>query len=92
LSKNKFKHWPCRDEPLSELSTPIQMCDGLDTNTSGDVETILANCNSHARRNFVELAGVNPFDYLIAIADNHAAIFEAPENWLPWNYQAALSK
>jgi transposase len=39
----------------SELSLPIQMCDGLLANTSMDVETILANCNSHARRNFVEL-------------------------------------
>lgn len=39
----------------SELSLPIQMCDGLLSNTSMDVETILANCNSHARRNFAEL-------------------------------------
>jgi transposase len=39
----------------SELSLPIQMCDGLSANTSMDVKTILANCNSHVRRKFVEL-------------------------------------
>ena len=32
------------------------------------------------------LNGVNPFDYLMAIARNGDAIAAAPENWLPWNY------
>ena len=39
-----------------ELSAPIQMCDGIEMNTSGDFETVLANCNAHARRKFVEVA------------------------------------
>jgi len=39
-----------------DLSIPIQMCDGISANTAGDFETILANCNSHARRKFVEVA------------------------------------
>jgi len=37
------------------LSPPIQMSDALSCNTKGDFETILANCNSHARRRFVDI-------------------------------------
>jgi len=40
----------------AELSAPIQMCDALSRNTSGDFETIVANCLAHARRGFVEVA------------------------------------
>lgn len=40
----------------AELSVPIQMCDALSRNTVPDVGTLLANCNAHARRNFVEVA------------------------------------
>lgn len=39
-----------------ELPPPIQMCDALSRNTVGDFETILANCNAHARRKYVEVA------------------------------------
>jgi len=39
-----------------ELCVPIQMCDGISANTSGDFETILANCNVHARRKFTDIA------------------------------------
>lgn len=39
-----------------ELSKPIQMCDGLSRNLPKDFEVILAGCNVHARRNFVEVA------------------------------------
>lgn len=38
----------------SELGPPIQMCDALSRNTTGDFETIVANCMTHARRNFVD--------------------------------------
>jgi hypothetical protein len=38
------------------LSPPIQMCDALPVNTAGNFESILANCNAHARRNFVDIA------------------------------------
>jgi len=38
-----------------ELPEPIQMCDALPVNTAGDFKTILANCNAHARRGFVDV-------------------------------------
>ena len=40
----------------TELPTPIQMCDALSRNLPGDFETLLANCNAHARRKFVDVA------------------------------------
>lgn len=39
----------------AELDAPIQMCDGLARNLPKQLETILANCLSHGRRNFVDL-------------------------------------
>jgi len=39
-----------------ELDAPIQMCDALASNTSNDFTTILANCTTHARRKFVDVA------------------------------------
>ena len=39
----------------AELEAPIQMCDGLARNLPAELDTILANCLSHGRRNFVEL-------------------------------------
>ncbi|MFQ5515852.1 MAG: IS66 family transposase [Myxococcota bacterium] len=44
----------------AELSTPIQMCDALSRNTTGEFETILAHCIAHARRRFVEVADSFP--------------------------------
>jgi transposase len=38
-----------------ELSPPIQMCDALSRNAPGDLQTILANCLAHARRQFVDI-------------------------------------
>jgi hypothetical protein len=38
------------------LPKPIQMCDALAANTAGDFESIVANCTSHARRRYVEVA------------------------------------
>jgi transposase len=43
-----------------ELDAPIQMCDALSRNTSGDLDTIVANCVAHARRRFVDVAGSFP--------------------------------
>ncbi len=42
-------------ERASGLSPPIQMCDALSRNVPRELETILANCLAHARRNFVDL-------------------------------------
>ena len=38
------------------LSAPIQMCDALSRNDPKGFDTILANCNAHGRRQFVEVA------------------------------------
>lgn len=40
----------------AELPTPIQMCDALSSNTTSEFETLLANCISHSRRKYVEVA------------------------------------
>jgi len=40
----------------ADLSAPIQMCDALSRNEPQGLETILANCNAHGRRQFVEVA------------------------------------
>jgi transposase len=39
----------------NDKSPPIQMCDALASNVSGEFETILCNCLSHGRRKFVEI-------------------------------------
>ena len=38
-----------------ELPPPIQMCDALSRNLPGELQTILANCLAHARRQFVDV-------------------------------------
>jgi len=38
------------------LGPPIQMCDGLSRNAPGQIKTILSNCLTHARRQFVDVA------------------------------------
>ncbi|MEE8385096.1 MAG: IS66 family transposase [Dehalococcoidia bacterium] len=40
----------------AELSSPIQMCDALSRNVPAELKTVLANCLTHARRRFVEVA------------------------------------
>jgi len=44
----------------SELGPPIQMCDALAQNTSPKFQTILANCLTHSRRMFVDVAAQFP--------------------------------
>lgn len=39
----------------ADLDTPIHMCDGLARNLPKELDTILANCLAHGRRNFVDL-------------------------------------
>jgi hypothetical protein len=35
-------------------------------------------------------AGINTFDYLVALQRHADAVKRQPERWLPWNYQAAI--
>jgi hypothetical protein len=42
------------------LGPPIQMCDGISRNLPKEFEVILAGCNVHARRNFVDVASKFP--------------------------------
>jgi len=37
------------------LAKPIQMCDALSRNMPSDLETVLANCLAHGRRQFVDI-------------------------------------
>jgi len=39
-----------------ELAPPIQMCDALSRNLPAELETIVANCLAHGRRQFVDVA------------------------------------
>jgi len=48
------------DQRLAELSPPIQMCDALSRNMSADLTTIICNCLTHGRRNFVDTIGPFP--------------------------------
>ncbi len=43
-----------------DLPPPIQMCDALSRNVSPEIETILANCLSHGRRQVVDVASAFP--------------------------------
>jgi len=45
-----------------DLGPPIQMSDALSHNTSGDFETILANCLVHGRRQFVDVGASFPVE------------------------------
>jgi len=42
------------------LELPVQMCDPLSCNMPKDLQTILANCLSHGRRKFADLADTFP--------------------------------
>jgi len=42
-------------ERAKELGPPIQMCDLLSRNTSGDFDSIVAGCMSHSRRKYVDV-------------------------------------
>jgi hypothetical protein len=37
------------------------------------------------------LAGANPFDYLTTLQKHAAALFQSPEQWMPWNYRETLA-
>ena len=39
-----------------------------------------------------ELNGGNPFEYLVALQRYTDQVAEAPDRWMPWNYQEALAR
>jgi transposase len=55
------------EERARDLSPPIQMCDALSWNTSGEFSTIVASCLVHARRQFVDVAGKFPKECLYVL-------------------------
>ncbi len=44
----------------AELAAPIQMCDGLSRNLPEEFATLLARCNAHARRRFIDVESSFP--------------------------------
>ena len=62
----------------AELDPPIQMCDALSRNTSKEFETILANCLTHGRRNFVDVAASFP-EETAHVIDQIAMVYKNDE-------------
>ena len=62
----------------TELDPPIQMCDALSRNLPDNLQTILANCLTHGRRNFVEVAHNFPEETAYVI-DQIAAVYKTDE-------------
>jgi transposase len=79
-----------------ELPPPIQMCDALSRNLPGELQTILAHCLAHARRQFVDVYDRFPeqcrylLEALAVVYRNDAAARErqlSPETRLHWHQQ-----
>jgi transposase len=60
------------------LGPPIQMCDALSRNTSTAFETVLGNCLTHARRNFVDVISSFPEECRYVI-ETLAAVYNNDE-------------
>jgi len=80
----------------AELPPPIQMCDALSRNLPGELQTILAHCLAHARRQFVDVYDRFPEQcrYLLealAVVYRNDAIARkrelSPEARLQWHQQ-----
>jgi hypothetical protein len=84
-----------------ELPPPIQMCDALSRNLPGELQTILANCLAHARRQFVDVYDRFPeqcrhlLETLAVVYRNDALARErelAPEARLQFHQQESQPK
>ena len=82
----------------AELPPPIQMCDALSRNLPGELQTILANCLAHARRQFVDVYDRFPepcrylLEALAVVYRNDAIARErqlSPEARLQWHQEAS---
>jgi transposase len=81
-----------------ELPPPIQMCDALSRNLPGELQTILAHCLAHARRQFVEVYERFPepcrylLEALAVVYRNDAVARErqlSPEARLQWHQETS---
>ncbi len=55
-ASTRVRIWPgCSNSVLRKLPCSIQMCDALSRNLPGELQTILAHCLAHARRQFVDV-------------------------------------
>ena len=63
------------EQRQTDRSPPIQMCDALSRNTSDAFKTILANCLSHGRRKFTDLA-VNFPDQCSYVLETLAEVYK----------------
>ena len=75
------------------LEPPIQQCDGSKTNYPKGQETYVANCASHARREFYDLSFIHP-EVVLRVIGWFSKIFyhdkkapEDPEERLKWHQQ-----
>jgi len=82
----------------AELPPPIQMCDALSRNLPGELQTILAHCLAHARRQFVDIYERFPepcrylLEALAVVYRNDAIARErrlSPEARLQWHQEAS---
>src|SRR6202043_2135153 len=83
----------------AELPPPIQMCDALSRNLPGELQTILAHCLAHARRQFVAIHDRFPqpcrylLETLAVVYRNDASARErqlTPAARLHWHQQESL--
>jgi transposase len=59
-----------------DRSPPIQMCDAKSGNTHKDLDTIVCNCNSHARRYFVDVSDNYPDECGYVIIDVYKEVYK----------------
>jgi hypothetical protein len=53
---------------MTDLPPPLQMCDASSRNMPPDLDTIVANCLAHGRRNFVALEAIFPAEAAYVLA------------------------
>jgi transposase len=82
----------------AELPPPIQMCDALSRNLPGELQTVLAHCLAHARRNFVDVYDHFPepcrylLEALAVVYRNDAGARQrhlSPQARLEWHQEAS---
>jgi transposase len=59
----------------TDLPPPIQMCDALSRNTSGDFATVVASCLAHGRRRFVDVAPSFP-DECVHVLEELSKVYD----------------